>query len=69
MNQVMDSMWIDGAEWQRRYAARLMTAGGMNERAAIAAARDLYESTDDPSDLLSPETAADMEMLDWEDDQ
>jgi hypothetical protein len=63
---------ITDAEWKRRYAARLMERGGMNEWAAIQCARDAYQEarsdTDADGSFIGPEDAADEEMSYWTND-
>jgi hypothetical protein len=65
---------MTASEWKRRFAARLMNAGGMAEIPAIASASDAYQmaledlSANMDEGLIGPEDAADMDMADWEDD-
>lgn len=62
-------------EWERRYAARLMSRGGMEERIAMACARGASEEFESDEraagNVLSwdePEEMADEEMSYWEND-
>ena len=63
---------ITTEEWKRRFAARLMEAG-MDERAAITAARQAYrEALDDfrsnsVDGLIDPVEAAEHEISEWDD--
>lgn len=57
-------------EWERRYAAQLVSAGGLAEHVAaesatIAADENLRDNGDE---WLDPEDDADVEMSYWEDD-
>lgn len=58
------------AEWERRYAARLMEAGGMPEIAAIQCAKEAAEQNLEfnGDEWLDPEDDADVEMSYWEHD-
>jgi hypothetical protein len=57
------------AEWTRRYAARLMEAGGVEEIPAIQMAEAAAENFNYNGDeWLDPEDDADVEMSYWEND-
>lgn len=73
VDRALGQLTITPEEWKRRYAARLMTAGGMAEKPAIECAQAAWEEDGDAglldgSDGLSPEDCADEEMSWWEDD-
>lgn len=51
---------LDAAEWQRRYAARLMHHG-WNERAAIKESGYVWQSLEDAAETPAPEELADLD--------
>ena len=73
VDRAIGLLTITPEEWQRRYAARLMSHGGMGEVQAIACAKDIWNEDAAPDLLdgsagMSPEDCADEEMSCWEDD-
>jgi hypothetical protein len=63
-------MSIDKAEWQRRFAARIMEIAKWPEIPAIQCAESAVAEMDDMWDDYKddPEGAADEEMSNWTDD-
>ncbi len=55
-------------EWMRRYAARMVTIGGMGRDVADEAAKAAADSAED-DEWLDPEESADEEMSYWTDDE
>lgn len=63
-----DAATMSREEWERRYAARLMEAGGMDEVPAIQCAKEAADLNlvDNGDEWLDPEDDADVEMSYWE---